>query len=155
MMDSFPDDKRTKCQFLQKEEMQLGKQLLTSVKSVLDLFVKTVTAAVFLQHHAWLQSIVLQLDTRVLIEDLPFEGEGLFSNTTDRVFQVLDQSIRALRTLGVSASAKGSKSRPWPRSWPWYTYSRPSPEQLWRLRQQQSLRTAHPGKPKFQQQGQQ
>lgn len=48
MMDTFPNDKRTKCRFLQKEGMQLGKKLLTSAKHLLDLFAKMASSAVSL-----------------------------------------------------------------------------------------------------------
>lgn len=71
VMDALPDDKRTKCRFLQKEGMQLDMQLLTSAKHVQDLFVKTVTFAVSLCRHAWLCTTHLQPDTRTLIEELP------------------------------------------------------------------------------------
>lgn len=47
VMDTL-SDKKTKCWFLQKEGMQIGKQLLTWTKHVLDLFAKTVTSAVSL-----------------------------------------------------------------------------------------------------------
>lgn len=63
ILDLLPDDKSTKCRFLQKEGVLLGKQLLTSAKHVLYLFAKTVTSAVFLHKHAWLCSMGLQLDT--------------------------------------------------------------------------------------------
>lgn len=80
--------------------MLLGKQLLTSAKHVLDLFAKTVTSAISLWRHAWLRSTDLQLDTKLIVEDLPFEGGmGLFSTTTDTVLQEMDK-----RHLGFWAS---------------------------------------------------
>lgn len=101
----------------------------TALKHVLDLFAKTVTSAVSLCRHAWLRSMDLQLDTKWLIEDLPFEGDGLFSNSADSVLQEMDKSIMVSRTLGASASMKGSKSKQLSKSWSRYSYSRQSSDQ--------------------------
>lgn len=145
----FPEQ-TTKCKFLWKEGMLLGKQLLTLTKHVLDLFAKTVTSAVSLRRHAWLHSMDLQPDTRSIIEDLLFEGEGLFSTTTDTVLQEMDKSLKASRTLGVSSSStKGSRSRSWSRSWS--KYPRQSTDQSWRPKQQHSPRQPYHTKSKFQQ----
>lgn len=149
VVDMLPDDKRTKCRFLQREGMLLGKQLLTSAKHLIDLFAKTVTSTVSFRRHAWFRTTDLQPDTKAIIEDLPFEGEGLISTTTDMVLQEMDKSIKASRTLGVSAPAKGSKSKSWSRSWS--RYPRQSPDQSWRPKQQQSPKTLFHSKPKFQQ----
>lgn len=81
----IPEDRRTICQFLQKEGILLGKQL--TLANMLDLFAKMITSAVSLRRHAWLQSTGLQPDTKALIEDFPFEGDGLFSNTMDTILQ--------------------------------------------------------------------
>lgn len=74
ILEMLPEDKVTKCRFLQREGMLLGKQLLISVKHVLDLFAKTVMSVVSLRRHAWLRSMDLQLDTKLIIEGLPFDG---------------------------------------------------------------------------------
>lgn len=100
ILELLPDDKHTKCWFLQKYGMQLGKQLLVSAKYVLDLFAKMVTSALSLRRHAWLCSMDLQLDAKSIIEDLHFEGEGLFSATTDSVLQEIDKSIKGFENSG-------------------------------------------------------
>lgn len=98
VLDKLPMDKKTKGRFLPKEGMLLGKQFLMSAKHILNLFAETITSAVCLHCHAWLRSTDLQQDTKVLIEDLPFEGKGLLSYTFDLVLQDLDKSIKASRT---------------------------------------------------------
>lgn len=56
-----------------------SKELLNSVKHILDLFNKTFISPVCFRRHPWLRSTDLQLDTKMVIEDLPFEGEGHLS----------------------------------------------------------------------------
>lgn len=75
--------------------MLFGKELLTSAKHILDLFVKTITSAVCLCCHAWL-IYRPSAGTKVLTEHLPFKDDGLFSNTTNTFLQDLDldQSIK-------------------------------------------------------------
>lgn len=52
-----------------------------------------------------------------MIDDLPFEGEDLFSITTDAVLQDMDKSIKASRILGVTTASKQQKHKQW-RQWP-------------------------------------
>lgn len=129
-LDLLLEDKQTKCRFLQKEGMQLGKQLLILTKYVLDLFAKMVTSAISLHCHVWLRSMDLQHDTRALIEDLSFKGDGLFRDTTDTVWQDHNKSIKASRTLGVSASLMGSKPSQWSRFWSRYQYASAIPRPI-------------------------
>lgn len=47
----------------------------------------------------------LQQGTKVIIEELPFEGEELCSTTMDAVLQDMEKSIKASRTLGAAATS--------------------------------------------------
>lgn len=94
VLDTVLEDKRVRGWFLQNEGMLLGKQLLSSAKHTLDLFGKTLTSAVCLQRHAWLHSSDLQYDTRAIIEDLPLEGEGLFSTITDTILKDVTRALK-------------------------------------------------------------
>ncbi|XP_015270124.1 PREDICTED: plexin-C1 [Gekko japonicus] len=93
--------------------MLLAKHQLNTAKHMLDVAAKTLTLAVTLKHHAWLRSTALSQDTRTLIEDLPFESEGLFSSTTDTVLQDLDKSIKTSRNLGITCSECGDSNCTW------------------------------------------
>lgn len=52
-----------------------------------------------------------KVDTRCLIEDLPFDGLGLFHATTDCTLEEIDKSIKTSCTLGVSAPQQQFKPR--------------------------------------------
>lgn len=39
--------------------------------------------------------------TNVLLEDLPFDGQGHFNASTDSTLQEMDKGIKASRTLGI------------------------------------------------------
>lgn len=60
---------------------------------------KKPTSTVCLRCHAWLRSTDLQQNSKSLIEDLPFEGKGLFSNIMNSILQDLDKSIIVSRTF--------------------------------------------------------
>lgn len=92
-----------------------------SAKQILNLFSKTATSAVCLCRHAWLCPANLQPNTRAVIEDLFFEGEVLFSNTTDTILLDMDKCIKASCNLGTS-SPKHSRQRSWSQSWSRYPY---------------------------------
>lgn len=63
--------------------MTLAKQQLTVAHHSLDVCVRTIASGVTLRRHAWLRSSSFPQDTRAYIEDLPFNGEGLFHASTD------------------------------------------------------------------------
>lgn len=63
----------------------------------MDIFAETLMSAVTLRCYTWLRSTALQQDTKAYIEDLSFEGEGLFSTIIDIVLQELDESIKTSR----------------------------------------------------------
>ena len=56
---------------------------------------KQVAMAVTLHHHTWLQSLGISEDVRSRIEDLPFDGVGLFDEKTD---EILDYLLNLRRT---------------------------------------------------------
>lgn len=77
ILEIVSEEKRSKDCLLQKGWMLLGKQLLDSVKHILDLFAKSVTSAVCLHQHACQHLTDLQPDAKAIIEGLPLKGEGL------------------------------------------------------------------------------
>lgn len=102
---------RKEDQELPERKYNRREQLLTSAKHILDLFVKTVTLAVCFCWHTWLQSTDLQHDTKAIVEDLPFEREGLFSMNTDAILQDVDKSIKASKMLDFISTSKQPKSK--------------------------------------------
>ncbi|XP_015265773.1 PREDICTED: TATA box-binding protein-associated factor RNA polymerase I subunit D isoform X1 [Gekko japonicus] len=108
---SLPDDKCQLAHKIQKEGLILAKQQLKTSKDALDTFSETMASAIALRRHSWLHSTFLQSDTKAYIEDLPFDGEGLFHASTDSVLQGKDKSIKGSHTLGVAPSSKPFKSQ--------------------------------------------
>lgn len=82
--------------YFQKKGIILAKQLLHSVKHVLELFAEMVTFAVFLRRNACLD----QLTYKASIEDLPFEREDLFGTNTDAVLWNMDKNIKSFMNIG-------------------------------------------------------
>lgn len=88
---------------LQKEGMTLVEQQRTVASHTLDSCANTFTLATSPCRHSWLRASALQQDTKVLVEDLPFDGDGLFSFTNHSTLQEMDKSIKALHALGASS----------------------------------------------------
>lgn len=70
----------------------------------------TLSSAEALCHHSCLQTTILPLDTWCLVEDMAFEGKGIFQSETDLKLHRMDKNIKASRTLEVSTN-KPSKHR--------------------------------------------
>lgn len=136
---SLSDDKRRKLLQLQSAGLAAAKQEIATSKHLLEAASKTLATAVALRRHSWLRSTHLQPDTKAVIEDLPFDGLGLFNAATDTTLQERDKTIKVSKSLGISAPQKGQRSRSSSgRSWYRRPYPARSPDQQWRPRAQQS-----------------
>lgn len=103
---SLQAEVRERAHWLQKESMALAKQQLTAAWHSLDTYAKTVTLAVALHCHLELRSSTFPYNTRAYIEDLPFDGDGLFSSSTNLVLQDVDKSTKTSRTLSISSQSR-------------------------------------------------
>ncbi|KAL8163712.1 UNVERIFIED_CONTAM: hypothetical protein K2H54_034570 [Gekko kuhli] len=67
-----------------------------------------------LRRHAWLRTAHLPDDIKAKVEDLPFDGEGLFHTTTDQYLTSIDDSRKTAKRLGFfSATPSKPKQRTW------------------------------------------
>lgn len=125
----LPDDVKAKALQMQADGIAASKQLIATSKHVLESSARTLSTAVALRRFGWLRSTALSSYTKAIIEDLAFDGLGLFNAETDATLRRLDKDIKASRSLGIS-------SRPTFKRRPYYSwkktqqspdrYSRPS-----------------------------
>lgn len=64
-----------------------GKTRSKSAEHTLETSPKMLTTAVAIRRHSWLNSSSLALGMKSLVEDLPFDGLGLFKANTDIILQ--------------------------------------------------------------------
>lgn len=79
ILSHLPDNVHQRALQLQVDGLAASKQQIIS-KHVLESSAKSLSSAVALRRFAWLHSTSLLFETRTLIEDLPFDGSGLFHN---------------------------------------------------------------------------
>lgn len=91
---ALPDNKKRRALQLCGDGLAASKQNITSARHTLEMAAKTLTTSIAPQRHSWLRATNLQLDTRGVIEDLPFDGFGLFHGTTDSSLQEIDKTIK-------------------------------------------------------------
>lgn len=126
------------------------KHLLASSKHVLDTSARTLSTVVALHRFAWLRSTTLPFDTRTIIEDLPFDGQGLFNADTDNRLRRIDKDIKASKSLGIAPrpSFKRKNTRHWQKQGR-------SPDRYACTTTSSSSRSSFQSKPRFQQNRQQ
>lgn len=79
------EDSRKKAEDIHKEAMALSRQERIAARHVVDASARQATTSIALRRHAWLRSSSLPEDVRLHIEDMPFDGVGLFDVKTDVV----------------------------------------------------------------------
>lgn len=109
-LNNLLEDQKAHVLRLHADGLVAAKHEITYAKHALETAAKTPTTVIALRHHLWLHSTNFVFDTRVPIEDLPFDGAGLCHYTTDTMLQVVDQSIKTSRTLSVSSAASSQIS---------------------------------------------
>ncbi|KAL8198742.1 UNVERIFIED_CONTAM: hypothetical protein K2H54_022478 [Gekko kuhli] len=83
-------------------------------KSYLQLISRILATGIALRRHAWLRTAHLPDDIKAKVEDLPFDGEGLFHTTTDQYLTSIDDSRKTAKRLGFfSATPSKPKQRTW------------------------------------------
>lgn len=137
--------------------MSLSKQECITARHVIDVSSRQATTAIALRRHAWLKATTLPEDARACIEEMPFDGVGLFNTKTDDVLKEHQQMKRTAKSYSTLSTNRPFKSQ-WrkPYTSQQYTYQ-PTRANVDRPRQtppstsynsRQSFNRAHP-KPSF------
>ncbi|EMP24397.1 hypothetical protein UY3_18635 [Chelonia mydas] len=66
-----------------------------------DAAARTITSGVVMRCSAWLQESGLLPEVQITLQDLPFEGSGLFSDQTDTRLHSFKDSRATLKSLGM------------------------------------------------------
>lgn len=103
---ALPAENRDRLLQLSADGLVAAKQEISYAKHTLEASARMLTTTVAIRHHSWLITTNLPYDTRGLIEDMPFNGSGLFHANIDATLQDLDRSIKMSKTLGVSATSR-------------------------------------------------
>lgn len=98
----LPADLRAKALQWQSDGLALARQQVNTTKHILESLAKTLSSAVAMRQFAWLWNMGLPPETRYLVEDLPFDGNGLFNADTDSTLRRLDKNIKTSKALGIS-----------------------------------------------------
>ncbi|XP_042333376.1 uncharacterized protein LOC121935669 [Sceloporus undulatus] len=93
------EENRRVASLLQSEGLKLAKQQILTSRHIADCGANMLTGAVSLRRHAWLQNSGLSDRARWLIEDLPFDGVGLFNADTDAKLEHLHKMLSILKRL--------------------------------------------------------
>lgn len=144
----LPEDLRAQALQLQSDGLAAIRQQLNTTKHILEALARTLSSSVAMRRFAWLRTTALPHDTRTLIEDLPYDGQGLFHADTDTTLRRLDKNIKASKALGVSSFLK-----PYPKRqsyWPWSQRGR-SPTRSQGHHTSSSSRSSTQGRQRFQQ----
>lgn len=87
---------------LMSELTRISKHQIHTLQHTVSCSSKLLSTAIALRRHAWLRSTFLRPDIQEVIESLPFDGEGLFHSTTDKVLTAIDESRKVAKSLSCS-----------------------------------------------------
>lgn len=142
----LPEDLRAKALHLQSDGLAAAKQMICTSKHVLESSAQTMSTAVALRRFRWLRATSLSSEAKSIIEDMAFNGLGLFNAETDVVLRRLDKNIKASKSLGIT-SKPYTKKRVF-RAW---QHSARSPDRYSRQTSSSSSRSSSISKQRFQQ----
>lgn len=117
LLAQLPEDSRAKALVLKSDGLAATKQLICTSKHVLESSARTVSTAVALCRFGWLGTTSLSSEAKSIIEDMAFDGLGLFNAETDTMLRRLDKNIKASRLLGITSRPYNKKRpfKPWQR----------------------------------------
>lgn len=126
-LDTLSDDKRSLVKLIQTEGIKIGKQQISAACHLVDTASKAMASAVVLRRHSWLRATGFPSNIRARVEDLPFEGKGVFSTRTDEMLHQIRKNKLLARALGIMAPpAQGFRPRYFCRRLSHQRYQRPS-----------------------------
>ncbi|XP_065446569.1 serine/arginine repetitive matrix protein 2-like isoform X1 [Chrysemys picta bellii] len=98
---SLPPDAHQEFTALVDEGMAVAKTSLQAALDSADAAARTIASGVVMRRSAWLQASGLPPEVQTTLQDLPFEGSGLFSDQTDARLHSLKDSRATLKSLGM------------------------------------------------------
>lgn len=81
-----------------QEAMALAKHERIAAHHAADASAKQIATAIALRKYAWLRSATIPDDARMSIEDLPFDGSGLFDGKSDDILGELQKNALLVPT---------------------------------------------------------
>nr|XP_042697612.1 uncharacterized protein LOC122172305 [Chrysemys picta bellii] len=99
--DSLPPDAHQEFMALVDEGMAVAKTSLQASLDSADAAARTIASGVVMRRSAWLQASGLPPEVQTTLQDLLFEGSGLFSDQTDARLHSLKDSRATLKSLGM------------------------------------------------------
>ncbi|KAF7252352.1 Lamina-associated polypeptide 2, isoform alpha [Varanus komodoensis] len=112
---SLPDQQRDLAKIFIKEAMQVAIQQLSTARHHVDTDSRALVGAISLRRHAWLRSCNFPEEMKRRIEEMPFDGLGLFHARTDHKLKSVHESRMTARWMELLTQPR--------RKWSW---SRPS-----------------------------
>ncbi|KAF7241227.1 Transient receptor potential cation channel subfamily V member 6 [Varanus komodoensis] len=88
----FRDQQRELAHLFTGETMQLSRQQLNMAIHHVDCDSRALVGAVALSHHAWLRSSNLPQETKQRVENMPFDGSGLFNAKMDNKLENIQKA---------------------------------------------------------------
>ncbi|XP_053114884.1 proteoglycan 4-like [Hemicordylus capensis] len=86
------------------------KQQLSTFKHLAETESRAMVTAVTMRRHAWLRATSLQGDMKDRVENLAFDGKGLFHETTDATMETLKKSKFTAKTFMAPTSAPSTRT---------------------------------------------
>ncbi|KAL8175908.1 UNVERIFIED_CONTAM: hypothetical protein K2H54_013723 [Gekko kuhli] len=110
----LPESSRLMAASIVDELTLLSRQQISTIKHTVSCSSRSLATGIALRCHAWLHTAHLPDDIKAKVEDLPFDGEGLFHTTTDQYLTSIDDSRKTAKRLGFfSATPSKPKQRAW------------------------------------------
>ncbi|KAM7168971.1 uncharacterized protein RBU57_006698 [Macrochelys suwanniensis] len=122
----IPPESRQEYKAFVEEGKKVARTSLRASLDIADSAARTIASGVAMRLISWLQSSTLPTEVQHTIQDLPFEGRGLFSEKTDPRLQTLKDGRTIIRTLGMHTPA--TQRRPF-RPFGQRPYFTPAPRQ--------------------------
>ncbi|KAM7161166.1 uncharacterized protein RBU57_011009 isoform 1-T2 [Macrochelys suwanniensis] len=121
-----PQESRQEYSALIEEGKKVARTSFRASLDIADSAARTIASGVAMRRISWLQSSTLPPEVQYTIQDLLFEGRGLFSEKTDARLQTLKDGLTIIRTLGMHTLA--TQRRPF-RPFAQRPYTVPRPQQ--------------------------
>lgn len=102
---------RDEGQALYAEAMRLSQQERIAARHVIVASSRQSMCAVALRRHAWLRAATLPDAARKQVENLPFEGTGLFHPKTDEIMKEHQDMKKTVRSYNFPHTSRASQSR--------------------------------------------
>ncbi|KAF7249179.1 hypothetical protein EYD10_04795 [Varanus komodoensis] len=96
---SLPDRQAKLAKVFIKEATQVAVQQLSTARHHVDTNSRALVNAISLRRHAWLRNCNFPDEMKRRIEEMPFDGTGLFHQKTDRKLKAIHKSCMTARRM--------------------------------------------------------